>query len=146
MPKQTAAASPSTPPAQHTGKGGGGTDWKKYGARSADDGDRIVWRAGDEGDTLTGTFARVDEVQTRCGVKVVLELDDCRNVIAGGEDGADGAYTIWPTPGLINAFADAMVGKGDRVLISLDELIDVSKGNAYKKFSVEVLDPDAEPF
>lgn len=119
-------------------------DWKKYGARSADDSDRLTWRAADVDDTITGTLARVDEANTRFGAKVLIELDDCTGVIAGGEAGPDGPYVLWPTAGCLNAFDDSEADGGDRVTITLTELIDTGKGNPFKQFEVTVA--TGEPF
>jgi hypothetical protein len=111
-------------------------DWSKYGARQAQEGDAQTWRPTHEADTITGTLVKVDEVNTRFGEKVVIELADCVDVIAGEEDGPDGPYTIWPTPGLLDALAEAEADKGSTITITLDELVDTGKGNPFKKFGV----------
>lgn len=120
-------------------------DWKKYGARSTEEGDRIKWGPNNVDDTIAGVLARVDEVNTRFGSKVVMELDAARDVIMAGNTGADGDYVAWPTPGLINALEDAEADQGDFIVITLTELIDTNKGNPYKVFEVRVV-PETEPF
>ena len=113
-------------------------DWRAYGARPADDGDRPTGRANAEGDTISGTLARAAEVNTRFGAKIVLELDGARKVVAGGESAPDGDYAVWPTPGLLNALDECEADQGDFVVVTLTELIDTGKGNPFKRFSVEV--------
>jgi hypothetical protein len=138
MPRATTATSTPTPTPVAAAKKPRKVDWRNYGARSADDGDRATWRPSDIGDTITGRLGRVDEVSTRFGTKTLVELNDCVDVVAGKEAQSGGPYLIWPTPGLVDAFADSEADIGDKVTITLIELIDTGKGSPFKDFSVTV--------
>lgn len=141
--KQTASsilAGKASPEAKNGGAPSRKIDWTKYGARTQSE-DDLTWRPSLEGDTLTGTIARVSEEETKFGDKVLVKFRACSSVIAGGEDGPEGEYAYWPTGGAIDALFGAGADEGDAVTITLTALVDTGKGNPFKAFTVELDDP-----
>ena len=118
--------------------------WDTYGAgQSRGDDERLKWGSAQSqvDDTITGRMPRAPkEVNTRFGAKYPVELEDCVNVISEGGFAEDGAYTIWPTMGLLDAMAEAMVLPGDVITITLTELVDTGKGNPFKRFDVAIVE------
>lgn len=119
-------------------------DWTKYGARRAGEGDdRLTWRPATEGDTITGRLKKVDEVTTKFGEKIVVELVDCQGVEMGGEPVDGGDYSYWPTQGALDALFAAEADEGETVKITLVKLIDTGRGNPFKAFEVANLTTEA---
>lgn len=115
-------------------------DWKRYGARSTDDTETHTWRPKEVGDSIAGTFGKVEEANTRFGVRAVIELREVETMTSeGAQVDIDGqTVTIWPSQGLLDELGEAEVGLGDVVVIELTELVDTGKGNPFKRFEVEV--------
>lgn len=116
--------------------------WDALGAgQSRGDDERAKWAPTVEGDTITGRMTRAPkEVNTRFGSKAVLELDECRDITEGGGFGELGDKTVWPTMGLLDAMAEAMVLPGDVITVTLTELVDTGKGNPFKRFEVAIVE------
>ncbi len=116
-------------------------DWVKFGARVADETENMTWKPVAEGDSVSGKVVKAEEVTTRYGDKVVVELEGCDHFVSNGEEhdvGTSQRVVIWATPGLVTEFNDARVQLDDEVEITLDELVDTGKGNPFKSFAVEV--------
>jgi len=115
-------------------------DWQRYGARSTSDTEAHTWRPKSEGDSVAGTLLKVDEANTKFGTRTVIELRGVDTMTSEGTtveiDGQN--VTIWPSQGLLDELGEAEVSVGDVVVIELTELIDTGKGNAFKRFEIEV--------
>jgi len=121
-------------------------DWRRYGAGSTNDDERITWKASTEGDTITGRVTRVAEANTRFGTRTLIEISEARDVESGGEKVEGEEFLIWPTQGLLDRMFAEGVCDGDMVTITLEHLIDTGKGSPFKDFGVKVYEASEEPF